>query len=559
MNVSGGEAKLLNTKHIGISNLSFSPNGKYIYYLATEDHEQEKKERSEYLGDYEVFREEGTFQHLFRIKTKPESTLVSRPETLTSGYEFSIFGYSLSPKGETIAFTGGTSPGLANILTWSIYTYKIKSKNIKKIASQPGINSGPIWSPNSKQIAYTNSKGFPYKSTLYVVSKGGGTSKALTQSFDESVNPIKWTDKGLFFGASQRTNSFLFNLNSKSGEIKKIENPKDIISSSYSVSDNGKTLAFKGDSATELSEIYIQNSGPAEKVTNSSEQIKNFKIATREVISWLADDGTEIEGILIKPKNFRPSKQYPLYVVTHGGPKAVDRPTLSRFGRFYPLDTWAGNEAIVLQTNYRGSSGYGEAFQSLNLRNLGVGPATDILAGIKHLEALGIVDSTKIGCLGWSQGGHISAMLSTYSNVCTAAHMGAGISNWKTYYYNTDITPFTVEYFGKTPSEDDGVYNYTSPITYIKQAETPVLIQHGEKDPRVPIANAYEFRQALIDNGVESSFIIYKGMPHSPRRPNTLRGVITHLDEWFSHYLFDTEKPDFVSPYLPATDGKSDN
>jgi dipeptidyl aminopeptidase/acylaminoacyl peptidase len=217
-----------------------------------------------------------------------------------------------------------------------------------------------------------------------------------------------------------------------------------------------------------------------------------------------------------------------------------------------------GQGALVLQTNYRGSSGYGEAFQSLNLRNLGVGPATDILAGINYLDSLGIIDPNRIGCLGWSQGGHISAMLATYSNRCTAAHMGAGISNWKTYYYNTDITPFTVEYFGKTPSEDDDIYNYTSPITYIDRAETPVLIQHGEKDNRVPIANAYELRQALIDNNVENSFIIYKGMPHGPRRPDTLNGVITHLDEWFKHYLFDGAKPDFITPILPANEGKDD-
>jgi dipeptidyl aminopeptidase/acylaminoacyl peptidase len=112
--------------------------------------------------------------------------------------------------------------------------------------------------------------------------------------------------------------------------------------------------------------------------------------------------------------------------------------------------------------------------------------------------------------MGWSQGGYISAFLTTSSDRFAAISVGAGISNWATYYYNTDITPFTIQYLGKDPALDPEIYARTSPMTYIKQAKTPTLIQHGELDRRVPIANAYELRQGLEDRGVPVEMVVYK-------------------------------------------------
>jgi len=145
-------------------------------------------------------------------------------------------------------------------------------------------------------------------------------------------------------------------------------------------------------------------------------------------------------------------------------------------------------------------------------------------------------------------------MLATYSDLCTAAIMGAGISDWRTYYYNTDITQFTVEYFGATPLEDDDVYELTSPVSYIDRASTPTLIQHGENDARVPIANGFQLRQLLLDRGVESRMVIYAGMGHGPRTPRHLRAISAHALAWFDEYLFGVERADFVRPVEPDED-----
>src|SRR5262249_48058138 len=121
------------------------------------------------------------------------------------------------------------------------------------------------------------------------------------------------------------------------------------------------------------------------------------------------------------------------------------------------------------------------------------------LSGVEYLVKQGWIDSSKVGVMGWSQGGYISAFLTASSDRFVAISVGAGISDWATYYYNTDITPFTIHYLGGDPVEDPEIYRRTSPISYVKQARTPTLIQQGELDRRVPIANGYELRQALED------------------------------------------------------------
>ena len=256
--------------------------------------------------------------------------------------------------------------------------------------------------------------------------------------------------------------------------------------------------------------------------------------------------------MLIKPANFDPGKRYPLLCIIHGGPTGIDRPVLlAPDTRYYPSDIWVGRGALVLKVNYRGSAGYGEKFRTLNVRNLGVGDAWDVISGVDTLIAKGWVDPAKVVSMGWSQGGYISAFLTTSSDRFRAISVGAGISNWATYYYNTDITPFTINYLGDDPADDPEIYRKTSPMSYIKQARTPTLIQHGELDRRVPIPNAYELRQGLEDRGLPVEMIVYKGFGHGITKPRAMRAVMQHNLEWFNHYLWGDPKPDFARPEVP--------
>ena len=265
------------------------------------------------------------------------------------------------------------------------------------------------------------------------------------------------------------------------------------------------------------------------------------------MISWKSKDGATIEGVLIKPADFDPSRKYPLLCVLHGGPTGTDRPILPD-ARYYPVDAWVARGALVLKVNYRGSAGYGEKFRRLNERNLGVGDAWDVLSGVDELIKRGWVDPAKVASMGWSQGGYISAFLTTSTTRFAAISVGAGISDWATYYYNTDITPFTINYLGADPVMDPEIYRVTSPITYVKGAKTPTLIQHGELDRRVPIANAYELRQALEDRGVPVEMVVYKGFGHGITRPRAMRAVMFHNLAWFNHWLWGDPLPSLARP-----------
>jgi dipeptidyl aminopeptidase/acylaminoacyl peptidase len=247
--------------------------------------------------------------------------------------------------------------------------------------------------------------------------------------------------------------------------------------------------------------------------------------------------------VLHKPANFQDGRKYPLLVIIHGGPTAISRPYRVAGAGPYPIEQWLAKGAIILEPNYRGSAGFGEKFRSLNSRNLGVGDAWDVLSGVDHLIAQGLADPNRMGVMGWSQGGYISAFLATHQRQpFKAISVGAGISNWMTYYVNTDIHQFTRHYLGATPWDDPAIYAKTSPMTTIKQAKTPTLIQHGEFDTRVPTPNAYELYQGLQDVGVPVKLIIYKGFGHGLNKPKAARAAMEHNFDWFNRYVWG-EKP----------------
>jgi dipeptidyl aminopeptidase/acylaminoacyl peptidase len=271
-----------------------------------------------------------------------------------------------------------------------------------------------------------------------------------------------------------------------------------------------------------------------------AEQWKDFRIATRDVVEWKSTDGTPIEGILIKPADYDPTRKYPLLVVIHGGPTGIDLPFLSA-DRYYPIERFAAKGALILRPNYRGSAGYGEKFRSLNVRNLGLGDYQDVISGVDALIAKGLVDKDRVAAMGWSQGGYISAFITTYSDRFKAVSVGAGISDWLTYYVNTDIHPFTRRYLKATPWEDTEIYRKTSPITYVNKAKTPTLIQQGDQDKRVPPPNSYELYQALKDRGVPVKLVFLKGFGHNINKPKQQRALMDQNYEWFSKYIWGEE------------------
>jgi dipeptidyl aminopeptidase/acylaminoacyl peptidase len=285
----------------------------------------------------------------------------------------------------------------------------------------------------------SNSCGEPYfyytNQRLAVVAADGGAPRILTQSFDEDANLIDWADDGIYFSALQRTNGHLFRMDPASGAIRRITGPDQFMAAGASFTKDHRTLAAIGGAPNHFAEVFISPTleFAPKPLTQMAAQWSEFRLGTREVVQWNSSDGTPIEGVLIKPADYDASRKYPLLVVLHGGPTGVDRALLGA-DRYYPIERFAAKGALILRPNYRGSAGYGEKFRSLNVRNLGVGDYQDVISGVDSLIAKGLVDKDRVASMGWSEGGYISAFITTYSDRFRAVSVGAGISDWMTYY-----------------------------------------------------------------------------------------------------------------------------
>jgi dipeptidyl aminopeptidase/acylaminoacyl peptidase len=547
INPLAGEAEALTALEDDVKSFEWSPDGRSIAFTASEPKTAAVKEREKKYGEFQIVEHDYRMTQLFVLDVASRQT-----RTLVAG-DFTVGSFKWSPDGKSVAFDYrvNPSPGFGGSADISIVT--VADGSLRKLVTQDGPDANPIWSPDGSRIAFETAMANPafyYTNGLIAtIPTAGGAPTVLTQAFDEDASIVAWQRTGLFFAASQRTNAYLFRLDPDTKAIARLAPAETWSGSSFSLSSDGSRVAFLGADPTSMPEVFAAPASlqSPRKLTNMNAQSSGWSTSALEVVSWKSQDGAAIEGVLHKPNDFDSSRKYPLLVVIHGGPTGVSRP-IPFTSAIYPVDVWVPRGVLVLEPNYRGSAGYGEKFRALNVRNLGVGDAWDVLSGVDSLVAKGLVDPARVGVMGWSQGGYISAYLATHDAArFKAISVGAGISDWMTYYVNTDITPFTRQYLKGTPWSDPDIYAKTSPITYIKQAKTPTLIQHGATDQRVPLPNAYELYRGLQDNHVPSRLIVYQGFAgigHGPSKPKSHRATMEHNLEWFDQYLFQqTSKP----------------
>ena len=565
--IDGGEAFALTHEKGNIGSYEWSPNGQQIAFTLQPDKEKSDKKRSDRYGGYAIDDEEYQLSWLYVIDFDPQkpartplpcydqkdSTAQAwdcweqqKAVPLIDSVDYAIRNFQWSPDGNQIAFTHTPDPLINSFFDADISIVNLADTSLQKLVANPSADFLADWSPDGKSILYTSAldnrtSNYYENNQLFIIPAKGGNARQIAQNFDENLGTLRWTPQGIYAIAWQKTQRHLFNIDPTNGKVNlALQSPAQI--HGFTSDQTGTQLALYGETGEDLREIYTYqvNTKQRTKLTNYSQQIANWKTAQSEVISWQSKDGATIEGVLHKPVDYDSNKKYPLLVMIHGGPTGVDRATPVP-GYVYPALQWLEKGALILRPNYRGSAGYGEKFRKLNVENLGIGDAWDVLSGIDHLAAQGLIDTAKMGAMGWSQGGYISAFLTTSSNRFKAISVGAGISNWMTYYVNTDIHPFTRQYLKATPWDNEAVYKKTSPMTHINNASTPTLIQHGEFDRRVPIANAYELLQGLRDQQVPAKLVVYKGFGHGITKPKERLAAIWHNWQWFNEYIWGEE------------------
>jgi dipeptidyl aminopeptidase/acylaminoacyl peptidase len=260
-----------------------------------------------------------------------------------------------------------------------------------------------------------------------------------------------------------------------------------------------------------------------------------------EVVTWSAPDGRTIEGLLTYPVAYAAGSRVPLLVVVHGGPAGVFQRSFTGTPGPYLVAAFAGRGYAVLRANVRGSSGYGREFRYANYRDWGGGDYRDIISGVDTLVGRGIADRDRLGIMGWSYGGFMTSWVITQTKRFRAASVGAGVTNLMSFTGTADIPSFLPDYFGGEPWDKPDAYRAHSAMFQVKGVSTPTLIQHGEKDERVPIAQGYELYNALKRQGCTVKMVVYPRTPHGPQEPKLLQDIMVRNLQWMDQYVRGVE------------------
>ncbi len=538
LDMRGGEPERVTANEEGVTAFAWAPDGASIAFTSPESRSEARKARDKRYGELERNDDRGGANLWLHVIGS------ARGKRLTRG-TWAVGDFSWAPDGTRIAFDHQLHDALAADSTKDVSVLDVPSGRVTPLVTWRGPDGHPVWSPDGTRIAFETVVEDPAwyyaNGAIATVPAAGGTPTVLTRDFDEDASLVAWTPAGLWFAASQASCAYLYKLDPVSRQATRLNPAEGWAGTGWNVSRDGRWLTCVAGDAQHYPEVVLAHPGePGRALTQLGQQLAGWTLGTSEVVAWTSRDRTRIEGVLRKPAGWRPGTRRPLLVVVHGGPTAASRPTLFASTYVYPIEHWLAKGALVLEPNYRGSAGYGAAFRALNVRNLGVGDAWDVISGIESLVTQGLVDSARVGVMGWSQGGYISAFLATHeSRRFRAISVGAGISDWMTYYVNTDITPFTPQYLKATPWDDPEVYARTSPITTVRSgAGCPVLIQHGGADQRVPTPNARELYRALVDVGVEARLTVFPGFGHGLNKPKAVRAALEENLEWFDARVF---------------------
>ncbi|MBL3757177.1 S9 family peptidase [Bacillus cereus] len=536
----------------GISIFKWNPTGKGFYYITQSKEFEEIKKRKELYGDFQHVGKEHQNNCLCYVEIEKviqndkEEREINGVYQLTDGKDFYIHDFDISNDGKKVVCMA--TPSLNDYMNGDLYILDVEAEELQKMNVDRLLGGSVCFSPEGNKICYSASirekeyyRSHIQESTLEIYDMNTGEVLQPLTNFDSTVMPLQWTAKGILIRWQDKTN-YRIGLLAEDGTMEVLSDNVDGFIMDASITKDGNHITYSKAITNETFEIYLDD----KKITNENSFFEGKLKSNREIISWQSSDGLKIEGVLSRPVEFDSNKKYPSLVVIHGGPAWASFPIFSDcFNEKYPIEQFVEKGFIVLEPNYRGSSGYGNEFLKANYRKQGLADYDDVISGVDELVEKGIVDKDRVGVMGWSNGGYISAFCATFSSRFKAISVGGGITNWSTHYVNTDIPYFIRMHLGNTPWNDPDIYTKTSPMTYIKLVCTPTLIQHGEKDARIPVTNAYELYEGLRDMEVDTELIIFKEMAYSSDQPGIHVAIMKQNLMWFSHYILGESMKDF--------------
>ena len=536
------------TRHAtGVGLWRWAPDGSRIYFVSADTVDKDEK-----------LRMEKRFNVAIRNMETPRSSLwavdvaTRRATRLTRDTSIVVGNFNVSDDGKWIGFTGTSADRyLRNITEQGInadqYLLETATGHIERLSNNKEVGESLVrFSPDSRWVAFSASDDLTrynmknQRVYLRRVDDRGGQWRKLGQSFDGDVGVDFWSADGktIYFNEGLKATNQLFALDIAANTVRPVTSERASVRVTEDA-DTKRLLITYSDPKTPNT-IYMVSSinevaqrGAWKQLTDANPQVRSFALGEETEITWRSSDGKMVGGVLTKPVGYVPGRRYPLVVSIHGGPAAADVLGFSNTAQVY-----AGAGYAVLRPNYRGSTNYGEAHKTAIVGNYFQLGYDDIMTGVDHLIAQGIVDSTKMGVFGWSAGGHWSNWILTHTNRFKAISSGAGTSNWISMYAQSDVQRNRQHYLGdKLPYDDFDAYWNQSPLKYIKNAKTPTMIHVVKGDPRVPSPQSEELHMALKRLGVPTELYVYPGESHGiPDPRNQLVKAVAEM-AWMDYYV----------------------
>jgi len=535
------------TKHsTPIGTWQVSDDGQRVFFLAPDSVDKDDRERRD-----------KKFTATVRNQALPPNSfwtidIASKQEKrLTNDASFSASSFTVSDDGRWAGVRGIRNDRYARGITeeginGDLWLVNLTSGQVERLTTNVDIGEGNLsFAPDGRTIAFTAPNDFKYFRDTRVFVRGieaaGTPWREIGDGYDGDINIGWWSDdsKTIYFNDGVRATNQLMSIDVASGKVTQVTNEK--ASLTMTRDDVSKRLLITyADPQTPPSHYTVAaqtDVGDRTKwlrLTNPNPQVAALALGEAEEITWKSKDGKMVGGVLVKPVGYKAGQKYPLIVAIHGGPAGAD---VLGFNGGYGAQIYAGDGYAVLMPNYRGSTNYGEQHRMDIVGDYFKKGYEDIITGVDHLIAQGIVDGTKMGALGWSAGGHWSNWILVNTDRFKAISSGAGTTNWISMFAQSDVQRNRQEYLGgKLPYEDFEPYWKQSPIRYIKNAKTPTMIHVVDGDPRVPRPQSEELHMALKKLGVPTEFFVYPGNTHGIPDPRNrlLKSVAEKawMDKW---------------------------